>query len=224
MGGVWSELAPFVLGSMVVPAPLLVTLLLLRSSRWTAAAWLAGMTVARLAQGAIFGVVLTDTSGGADSPAWRDATVAVVLLVVAVLLFTTAAKQLVAGDDPDAPPPRWMAMIDSVRPGKAFAFGVGFLAVSVKFWVFTLGAISVIQEAEVGQRAGIATYVAFALLAILPQLLALGAMLVAPGPSRSFVDGCVDWLRHNNRIVVTVVGFVFGTWFLVKALVDLGVI
>jgi len=63
----------------------------------------------------------------------------------------TAYKQWSRDDDPDAPPPKWLAMIDSVTPLKAFGIGIGVVVIGAKFWVFTLTAIAVIGEAQLGQ-------------------------------------------------------------------------
>ena len=38
-----------------------------------------------------------------------------------------------------------MATIVTIGPGRAFLFSAGLLLVNAKFWVFTLGAISVIE-------------------------------------------------------------------------------
>ena len=110
------------------------------------------------------------------------------------------------------------------RPGRAFLFGAGLLLVNAKFWVFTLGAISAIEEADIGRSGSIATFLAFVVLVIAPQLLALGLAAVAPTRSRSLLDHIADWLQQNNRTIVVVVSLAFGTWFLIKALTGLGVI
>ena len=76
------------------------------------------------------------------------------------MLFVTAAQKLLSDADPDAPPPKWMAMIATIGPGRAFLFGAGLLLVKAKFWVFTLGAISVIEEAQLGRSGSIASVAA----------------------------------------------------------------
>jgi len=218
-------LLPLVLASAVVPAPLVVTVLLMRSSTRAAAAWVAGMTVVRLAQGAVFALIFSDGSTAAtETPEGRSAILSGVLLIVSIMLFVTAAQKLLSDEDPDAPPPKWMAMLTTMGAGRAFLFGAGLLAVNAKFWVFTLGAISAIDEGGLGRSASIATFLAFAALVIAPQLLALGLAVVAPSRSRSLLDNVVGWLQRNNRAIVVVVSLVFGTWFLAKALTGLGVI
>ena len=225
MGDLWLNLVPLVLGSAVVPAPLVVTPLLLRSSVRTAGAWVAGMAVARLLQGALFGLVLSDASTPAtETPAGRTALVSGMLLVLGVALYVAAAQQLLGGDDPDTPPPRWMAMVESVRPGRAFLLGAGFVGISAKLWVFTLGALAAVEEAHVGTRAAVATYLAFVALALAPQLAALAFTLVAPGRARRLLERVAGRLQRDNRLIVIALGLVFGTWFLVKALRGLGVL
>ena len=143
---------------------------------------------------------------------------------MSITLFATAARKLLADDDPDAPPPRWMATISTLGAGKAFLFGAGLLTVNAKFWVFTLGAISTIEEADVGRHASVATLLAFVVLVVAPPLLALGLAVVAPARSSSLLGAVADWLQRNNRIIVIAVSLVFGTWFLAKALRGLVVI
>ncbi len=225
MSEVWRDLLPLVLASAVVPAPLVVTILLLRSSTRAAAAWVAGMSVVRLAQGAVFALIFSDGSTAAtETPEGRSVIASGVLLVVSIMLFVTAAQKLLSDDDPDAPPPKWMAMIKTMGAGRAFLFGAGLVVVNAKFWVFTLGAISAIEEGDLGRRASIATFLAFVVLVIAPQLLALGLAVVTPTRSSSLLDDVADWLERNNRAIVVAVSLVFGTWFLAKALTGLGVI
>ena len=146
-------LIPLAVGSAVVPIQIIITILLLRSpgGRITAVAWVAGMTAIRLLQGLVFGLLLGargGDAGGADGGS--SDLVSVVLLVLAILFYVVAAKHLLKHPDDDAPPPKWMAMLDGVAPGRAFLLGVGLVAISAKFWVFTLGAIAAIGDASLG--------------------------------------------------------------------------
>ena len=96
MGDLWSTLLPLIVASALVPVQITLTVLLLRSSVGTAAAWVGGMTATRLVQGVLFGVVFAGAgalSGSQDGP---GPVVSVVLLVVALLFLTKAAKLLLA--------------------------------------------------------------------------------------------------------------------------------
>jgi len=221
-GGLWGTLLPLIVASAVVPVQITLTVLLLRSSVGAAAAWVGGMTATRLAQGVLFGLVFA----GAESES-GDGTGLVeagLLLVIAVLLLTTAVRTLLGGSDEDAPPPKWMKLTASATPGRAFLLGAGFVAVAAKLWVFTLGAIGSIEEAALGWWSSIAVFLLFVILAesLLIALVAYAAL--APGPSQVLLGRVSAWLERHSRTIVIVLGFVFGTWFLLKALSGLGAI
>jgi hypothetical protein len=226
MGDLWSTLLPLIVASALVPVQITLTVLLLRSSVGTAAAWVGGMTATRLAQGVLFGIVFAGAgalSGSQDGP---GPVVSVVLLVVALLFLTKAAKLLLGGgdDDEDAQPPKWMKLTESVTAGKAFLFGAGYVAIAAKLWVFTLGAIGAIDEAGLGSAASIALFVLFVVLAEAIPLAFVAYAALARDSSQAVLHRVSAWLEKNNRIIVIVLGLVFGVWFLLKALQGLGVL
>ena len=207
-----------------MPVQITLTVLLLRASVKTAAAWVAGMTATRLAQGVLFGFVFAGAgalSGTEDGP---GLVLSGVLLVVAVLFLTKAAKELLGGADEDAPPPKWMKLTESVTTGKAFLFGAGYVAIAAKLWVFTLGAIGAIDEA--GHDAA-ASFVLFLLFVALAECIPIGGVAYAaraPESSQGMLERVSEWLERNNRVLVIVLGLVFGVWFLLKALQGLGLL
>ena len=148
----WSSLIPLILGSALEPIEIGITIMLLGtpSHLRAAGAWIAGHGSTRLLQGLVFGTILHWGARGADSNRSHHWIVSTVLLVVALLFLVTAARELFSDDDPNAPPPKWMTMLMSATPAKAFFIGAGVITVSVKAWVFTLAAISVIGRAGFG--------------------------------------------------------------------------
>jgi len=226
MNGLWGTLLPLVVASALVPVQITLTVLLLRASVGTAAAWVGGMTATRLVQGVLFGLVFAGAgalSGSQDGP---GPVVSVVLLVVALLFLTKAAKLLLGGgdDDEDSQPPKWMKLTQSVTAGKAFLFGAGYVAVAAKLWVFTLGAIGAIDEAGLGRAASVALFLLFVVLAEAIPIAFVAYAALAPSSSKTVLDRVSAWLEKNNRVIVIVLGFVFGAWFLLKALQGLGVL
>jgi hypothetical protein len=226
MGDLWSTLLPLIVASALVPVQITLTVLLLRSSVGTAAAWVGGMTATRLAQGVLFGIVFAGAgalSGSQDGP---GPVVSAVLLVVALLFLTKAAKLLLGGgdDDEDTQPPKWMKLTESVTAGKAFLFGAGYVAIAAKLWVFTLGAIGAIDEAGLGSAASIALFLLFVVLAEAIPLAFVAYAALARDSSQAVLHRVSAWLEKNNRVIVIVLGFVFGAWFLLKALQGLGVL
>lgn len=226
MADVWGALIPLGIGSALVPIQIVVTILLLRSSsgRIAGVAWLAGMTVFRLAQGLVFGLLLSASGESETSSGGPGTIVSVVLLVVGLLFWVTTLRQLLAHQDDDAPPPKWIAMIETVSPGKAFLLGVGFLAIGAKFWVFTLGAIAAIGDAGVEPAAAIGMFLVFVLLAESIHLAILAIAYSMPDRSDVLLGRMSDWLERRNRLLMIVLGAVFGTWFIFRALGGLGIL
>jgi hypothetical protein len=222
----WSSLVPLILGCALEPIEIVITIMLLATPAHVraAGAWLAGHGSTRLLQGLIFGTILHWGARSAESNHSRHWIVSTVLLVVALLFLVTAARELFSDDDPNAPPPKWMSMLMSASPTKAFLIGAGIITVSVKAWVFTLAAISVIGNADLGHVANVASYVAFVLLAMSANLLIVGVAAFFPDRSRSLLDRILRWLQQNNRPIMVVVGLVFGVWFGIKALHGFGVL
>jgi hypothetical protein len=226
MSDLWTSLIPLGIGSALVPIQIVVTTLLLRSKagKVTAVAWVAGMTTMRLAQGLVFGLILGSGEGTDSSSGGPGAAVSLLLLVIAVVFYVSAAKSLLKQPDEDAPPPKWMAMVDGVTPGRAYLLGVGLVAIGAKFWVFTLGAIAAIGVAGMSQPASIATFLLFVALA---ESLVLAIVVVAyatPDRAGAVLERVAGLLERYSRVLVITLGLVFGTWFLVKALGGLGLL
>jgi hypothetical protein len=222
----WGSLVPLIVGGALVPIQIIVTTLLLRSEagKVAAVAWVAGMTTLRLAQGLVFGILLGSRTGSGSPSDGPDAAVSLLLLVLAIVFYVSAGKQLMRHPDEDAPPPKWMAMIDDVQPGRAYLLGVGLLAISAKSWVFTLGAIAAIGDAGLSQGIAILTFLVFVVLTESTHLLVLGLAYALPDRSAALLERITVFMRTYNRAIMIVLGLVFGTWFLVKALAGLGVL
>jgi len=228
MNGLWPSLLPFILGGAFVPIQLVITILLLRSGRGpvAAAGFVGGMTAVRLAQGLVFGLVIAGSDMGTteSGSSGSSPVVSGVLVTLALVLYAAAVKQFTADDDPDAPPPKWITMTETMTAAKAFVLGVGLLAIGAKFWVFTLGAIGVIGDADLSRTSSILTFIAFVFLTEVLHLVILGVALVMPGRSAAALDRTAGWLKDHNRVIVIVLSMVFGTWFLLKGLDGLGVL
>lgn len=225
MNDLWTTLLPLIVGSALVPAQIIVTILLLRSrgGRIAAVAWIAGMTVVRLAQGVVFGLVLGAASTGEASggPGWI---LSGILLVLAVVLYAAAAKELAGGTDEDAPPPKWMSMVEGVTPGRSFLLGAGLVLIGAKLWVFTLGAIGAIGDAGLGQPAATIAFVVYVVLAQGILIGVVGMAYLLPARADAILDRVHELLERYNRAIMVAVGLLFGTWFLVMALEGLGVL
>jgi hypothetical protein len=204
---------------------LVITIVLLRSTGVrTAAAFVAGMTVVRLSQGLVFGLLLAQgrtrgTPSGGPGPVSSG-----MLVALAMLMYAAAAKAAVTHEDPDAPPPRWLTMAQTMSSAKAFLVGAGVILISAKFWVFTLSAIGAIEDADLRGLAGVVAFLAFAVLTVALHLLAILGVLVLPRRAAVALAAAGDWLKAANRWIVIGLGLVFGTWFLLTGLIGIGVL
>ena len=222
MSDLWATLVPLAVATALLPIQVAITILMLRSAggRSKAGAFIAGMTLVRLLQYAVFGLVLAAAMDDAEtgtSPAEG-----VLLLLVAVLLLVSAGRKLAGQPDEDAAPPRWMTMVDGITAGRAFLMGAGLVGLSPKLWAFTLGAIGAIQDAELDPAAGWAVFVAWVVAAEALHLLAWLAAVVAPARANVLLARAGDALERHSRAVMIGVGLVFGVWFLLKAIAAFG--
>ncbi len=219
-------LIPLGVGSAIVPVQIIITILLLRApgGRAAALAWVAGMTVLRLLQGLVLGFLLRPSEGASQGEDEASLIASTVLLVLALLLYAAVARHILKEPDEDAPPPKWMAMFDGVTPIKAFALGMGLLAIGAKFWVFTLGAIAAISAAALGPAGSIVAFLGFIALAESIHLALVAYAFAAPARADATLDRFSEALKRYNTQIVIALGLVFGTWFLLKALSGLGVL
>jgi len=211
-------LLPYIIGSAVVPLQIIIGLLLLTSPKQgllKSVAYVAGMTVTRLLQGLIFSLVfaesvaLAEEAGGGKNPI-----VATLLLVLGILLLISAYKKWKREDDPDDPPPKWLTMVNSSTPSKAFGIGFTLPLIGAKLWVFTLSAMTTIAAAQLGQPSSTIAFLLFVLLAQSLLLFPILFSILMPTRSKSVLAQFSTWLTRNNRPITIVVSLVFGLLFL----------
>ncbi|WOD39369.1 GAP family protein [Nodosilinea sp. E11] len=216
MGSVVVSLLPYIVGSALVPVQIIIGLLLLQSPNrglLKGSAYVVGMTLTRLLQGAAFGLFLGEsvaaTGGGQKGPV-----VATLLLVLGIILLITAYKKWRKQPDPDDPPPQWLAAMDSITALQALGLGLALPLVAVKLWVFTLSALATIAAAQLGLQAGAIAYLMFILLAQALLLVPLLLRLVLPRQSKLWLASAAAALTAYNRPIVIGVSLVFGLLFL----------
>lgn len=225
MWDLWSTLLPLAIGSAVVPTQIVVTSVLVRSSRGKAAAWIAGMAVLRILQGVLFGLVFADARSDATSAGGPRVLAGGLLLALAVLFLAAALRQAIAGDDAAAAPaPQWLSRVESMPGLAAFGAGAGYVAFSPEKWVFTLGAIGAIADAALGPWASVVHFAAFVVLTVSTGLGVFGFATLDPERAAAVSARVGRWFERRARVVTAVLGAVFGTWFLLKALRALGLV
>lgn len=217
------NLLPMMLGTALAPIWIILVLLILRSRNGLlkAIAFVAGITLVRLMQGFVFGYVLAARAvdGEAGKP---SSVVSTLLMIVGILLLIAAIKSLYHEPDPDAPPPKWMGLIDSATPLKAFGLGAIFTLLGAKLWVFTLSAISVIRSANLNSPSEyVIAFLIYVLGAQSVIILPLVISAIIPRQSASLLAAATDWLNQYNRLITIIVSSIFGLFFFWNGLTGL---
>lgn len=224
MTSLFGELLPLILGNVLAPLWLIIVLLLLAKPGGVAkaGAFVLGMTLARVVQGALFGAVMASgVKGGNDG---GSSVVATLQLLLGILLLIAAFKKWRKEEDPDEPPPKWMQSLDQTTAIKAFSMGAIGIAVGPKLWAFTLSALAVINQAELDQTGAIIAYAAYIVFAQILLMLAILISAVAPQGSRALLKRAIEWLTTYNRPITVTVALIFGllfTWDGVSGLLGL---
>lgn len=216
------EFISLTIGAAVVPVWIIIVLLLLRGEGglFQALAFVSGQIVVRLAQGFIFGSVLA-ASPDAQTAQGAHAITSILLLLIGILLWITAALKWFKQEDPDAPPPKWMKMFDSISAAKAFGLSIALMLVAVKQWVFTLGVLGVISEANLERQASLVAYLVFIVGAQSLVLIPIVITAIAPKRSAQLLEAGNQWLAKNNRVIVVAVSVLFGAYFIYQGIVGL---
>jgi hypothetical protein len=206
------DLLPLIIAAATLPLWIIISLLLLRGQGGVtrAAAFSAGAMTVRVVVGLLFGFVL---GGSADADARSGVIKSTLLLVLGILFLVAAYKKWRKEDDPDAPPPKWMATLSGMTALKAFGLGALLMTIAVKQWVFTLSAIATISEAQLDQVASALVYVFFVVAAQSLMLVPVVVTLVAPAQSAKILDSALGWLERNNRPITVAASLIFGVWF-----------
>jgi hypothetical protein len=222
MGNVIVSLLPLIIGAAVVPLWIIMVLFLLRSESGLlkAAAFAAGAIIVRLAQGILFGYVF-GKSAEANGAGGSSLIVSTLLLVVGILMLITAFKQWHKQDDPDAPPPKWMATISGLSTVKALGMGALLVVIAAKQWVFTLSAIGIIGQAQLSQAENVIAFLFYVLAASSLVLAPIIVYAVAPARSAKTLDAAQGWLERHNRAIVIAISLIFGLLFLWKGIAGL---
>jgi hypothetical protein len=222
VGGALSELIPLTIAAGLTPVALLFVFAFLRGERGLlkATAFASGIVAVRLTQGVIFGLILGNVGDSDGDDSARTVT-STLLLVLGVLMLNSGIKKFSNDADPDEPPPRWMTLASTATPAKALGLGAIAISIAGKHWVFTLGAIGSIQEADLDPNQGILLYLIFVLVVSLPLLTPIVSLAVAPRMASIALEAVGAWLDRNNRFIMIAVYGVFGTYFLIKGVTGL---
>jgi Sap, sulfolipid-1-addressing protein len=206
VGSALIQLFPPVLGSIAMPTWVLLVLALRSTARGPlkSIAFVGGITTVRLVQGVIFGTVLSlyEISHHLNT---LGTIVPLLLIIVGVLLWVMALRQVLRKDDV-----KLLSMIGTLTPVRALGLGALLAVTSSRGWLFTLAALSVIDQAGLDIPHSIVAYLLYVLGA---EALVIAPILVS---ARSSVrsEAAAHWLDEYASPIVVTASLLVGCFFL----------
>jgi hypothetical protein len=226
------SLIPFIIASVAMPTWVLLVVVLLTQAkrRVEALAFVGGVTLVRLAQGFVFGLILSaydvpSIEGGPE----LELVISALLVAAGIVLWAAALQQWLAstpsfaavapsreqlaplegaGSIQGGREPRWRALASRITPARALLLGIALVTSSPRAWIFTLGAMGVIAQAPLRPITSLIAYLFYVLGA---NLLIVAPILLS---SSSWFDAAARWLEFHNRTLVIGVSLVVGSIFL----------
>jgi hypothetical protein len=144
---------------------------------------------------------------------------AVIFLILGVLLLILSVRNFFGEDDPDAPPPKILTLLDKLGPVKLFGVGFGLSLLQPRFMLLVLAGAALITEARLSTTGNILSLFLLALLMIWPMLILIAMFLVMGERHDTAMKSMRSWLTHHQRKVNVVVMGIFGILLLILGLI-----
>jgi len=210
MGEAIGGVIGYAIGIAVSPVPIAAVILMLFSSRAKVnsvafmLAWVLG--IASVTTIVLFVPGLeSDDSAPSDTTGWIKLAIGVLLVAFAISQWRSRP-----GPDEEAPVPKWMEAIDSLKPGAAFGLGFLLSAINPKNLLLAAAAGATIGAVELTDGETAATVAAFTAIAAMTVVIPVVAYLLAGSRLDATLDSTKDWLIRNNTAVMAVLFLVFG--------------
>jgi cytochrome c biogenesis protein CcdA len=220
MDALLAQLLPLALLGALAPLPILISLSLLMSQGGLATA--VAFDAALAGVFALIGTVSLVSSGRhASASDEGSAVTGTVIAVLGVLFIVIAVKQLLRVPDPDAPPPKFMTVLDTMSVARAAIFGVILGFINVKQLGIFVGGVAQIVHADVSRGQQWVAMVLF--LAAFQVGVVVPVVLYLSDPQRAMREllRARSWLVAHNRVLGIVLGLVIGVWFTVMGIAQI---
>ncbi len=140
-------------------------------------------------------------------------------MILGVLLLILSVRNFFGEDDPDAPPPKILTLLDKLGPVKLFGVGFGLSLLQPRFMLLVLAGAALITEARLSTTGNILSLFLLALLMIWPMLIPIAMFLVMGERHDTAMKSMRSWLTHHPRKVNVVVMGIFGILLLILGLI-----
>ena len=165
------------------------------------AGWVVGLAVVVTAVTLLVGEASSsDAQATDDGVGWGKLVLGVLLLVLAVRRWRSRPT----GDD-EPVPPRWMAGLDEVGPGKAAGLGAALVAINPKNLALAVAGAAAVGAAQPGGGAEALALVVLVVVASIGVAVPVAVALTAGERLDERLEAARAWLVANNATVVAVV-------------------
>ena len=220
MGQGVAEVLTFAVGVAVSPLPVIAVILILfsRQANLNGRAFLAGWTVGLAVVGGIAyaiaaGADANSDATASDSMSWLKIVLGVVLLWLAARRWRTRPAPGAATE-----PPKWMARVESLRPGQAAGLGALLVVANPKNLILTIGAA--VGLAQLGLSTGDVVVALIVFIVVASASIAAPVIYHRRGGARAetTLDNVKAWLVENDATVMAVLFLVFGVDLIAKGI------
>lgn len=217
MGPVIFKILPLALGT-IAPTMIGLVVLFLSNERGlvNACAFILGKYIVYVLWGLV-SLHLADFISSTSSA--RPSTITeVFFLIFGLLLLILAVHNFFGEDDPDAPPPKFMAILDQLGPVKLFGLGIAISLMQPRFILLILAGASIIEETNLLTTESIISIFVLALLMVWTMFIPIIVFLVMGKHRAAAMKSMRTWLIvHQHMINGVVMGF-FGFLMLILGL------
>jgi Sap, sulfolipid-1-addressing protein len=212
MGKGISEILTYAVGVAISPVPIIAVTLMLFSQRARVnglmflLGWVVALAViSGVAYAAADQANAATNSTAADTIAWGKILFGVLLLLLAARNWRTRPAP---GTEPEMP--KWMAGIDTLKPGKALGLGLLLAGVNPKNLMLAAAAGAGLAALGLSTADSIGSLIVFVIISSLTIGGPVVYYLVGGDSAKGQLDEMKNWLALHNNAVMAVLFLVFG--------------
>jgi threonine/homoserine/homoserine lactone efflux protein len=217
MGPVVLKILPLALGT-IAPTMIGLVVLFLSNEKGlaNAIAFILGKYLVYVLWG-LLALDLADFLSYTSSASYTTISV-IFFLIFGLLLVILAIRNFFGEDDPDAPPPKFMTILDKLGPTRLFGLGIAVSLMQPRFIILVLAGASIIAEARLPSTETFISILILALLMVWATLIPVVVFLVMGKRRAAAMKSMRTWLiTHQHKINVAVMGF-FGILMIILGL------
>lgn len=222
MGLVLLQFLPLAVAA-IAPTLLGLVILFLGAERGESKAWafILGKYLASCLWAVLFLTVLGAAHFARKPTAATRPAILIIELVVGGLLIILALRIALGKDDPDAPPPKFMAILDKMGPVIIFGTNLLWSLFQIRFILLLLIGTTTIATAALPGVESFLTLVILTILMIWPLLIPVGAFLFMGEQRDLAMQTMRAWLERHQRPINAVILAAIGLMLMVRGTVVL---